>query len=76
MRIAVMKKMMDILEEFAVDASIRLSTIEQKANRIELGPESDLKVVELLAGEAKKFQEMFSNAKTWCEGNARKRQTM
>ena len=56
------EKMMDVLEQFALDATIHLSTIEQKANRIELGPESDIKVVELLVGDAKKFQDMFSNA--------------
>ena len=66
-------KIMDVLEQFALDASIHLSTVEQKRNKIESGPESDIKLVEILADAATKFQKLFASTKECCDGKAAKR---
>ena len=66
-------KIMDVLEQFALDASIHLSTVEQKRNKIESGPESDIKLVEILVDAATKFQKLFASTKECCDGKAAKR---
>ena len=67
------EKIMDVLEQFALDASMHLSTVDQKRNKLALGPESDLKLVEILADDATKFQQLFASTKECCDGKAAKR---